>query len=201
MSKLNEIRNCYYLKNSDIYYFIIFTSLLTVVGCAFEKTLQLQIIHAQSSNTQIQSNKNLNTNTQGNTSIGNNFILSGPLSSFLSTPSGNWVVNGTWILKVQNGNLLDFKAEMQWDPTNITKLTHSHNFANFRAAPNTQNISLRSDRTMDIKGIMDIGANGKIQWINIPADIKTAGNTITVSILDDSKTGNHFNNYPGTWEK
>ena len=43
---------------------------------------------------------------------------------------------------------------------------------------------------------MDIGANNKIEWINVPAEIKTAGNTITVSILDDSKTGNHFNNYP-----
>ena len=43
---------------------------------------------------------------------------------------------------------------------------------------------------------MDIGANNKIEWVNVPAEIKTAGNTITVSILDDSKTGNHFNNYP-----
>ena len=43
---------------------------------------------------------------------------------------------------------------------------------------------------------MDIGANNKIEWINVPTEIKTAGNTITVSILDDSKTGNHFNNYP-----
>ncbi|MGN6347575.1 MAG: hypothetical protein ACTHME_07730, partial [Candidatus Nitrosocosmicus sp.] len=45
-------------------------------------------------------------------------------------------------------------------------------------------------------GIMDIGANNKIEWTDVPAEIKTAGNTITVSILDDAKTGNHFNNYP-----
>jgi hypothetical protein len=199
MSKLNEIRNCYFLRNSkNIHYFIIFISLLTFAGYVVEKTASLQIIQAQSSNTQIQSNNNINTNTQqGSVPVGNNnFILSGPLSSFLSTPSGNWVVNGTWSLKVQNGNLTDFKADMQWDPTNITKLTHFHNFANFRADPNTQSISLKPDRTIDIKGIMDIGANNKIEWVNVPAEIKTAGNTITVSILDDSKTGNHFNNYP-----
>jgi plastocyanin len=143
-----------------------------------------------------QGNNNLNTQ-QGSVPIGNNnFILSGPLSSFLSTSSGNWVVNGTWILKVQNGALSFFNGNMQWDPTNLTKVPHSHNFANFRADPNSQSISLGSDRITDIKGIMDIGANNKIEWINVPAEIKTAGNTITVSVLDDSKTGNHFNNYP-----
>ena len=143
-----------------------------------------------------QSNNNLNTNTQGNTPIGNNFILSGPLSSFLSTPSGNWVVNGTWILKVQTGSLSYFNGNMQWDPTNLTKIPHSHNFANFRSNPNSPSIFLGPYRITDIKGIMDIGANNKIEWYNVPAEIKTAGNTITVSILDDSKTGNHFNNYP-----
>jgi plastocyanin len=154
------------------------------------------IVSQQSNNIATQqSNSNPNTQ-QGSIPIGNNFILSGPLSSFLSTPSGNWVVNGTWILKVQNGALSFFTGNMQWDPTNLTKVPHSHNFANFRADPNTQSISLGSDRITDIKGIMDIGANNKIEWINVPAEIKTAGNTITVSILDDSKTGNHFNNYP-----
>ena len=85
---------------------------------------------------------------------------------------------------------------MQWDPTNLTKTSHTHSFSNFRELPNSQSISLDTERKMDIKGIVDIGANNIIQWINVPAEIKTAGNTITVSILDDSKTGNHFNNYP-----
>jgi hypothetical protein len=142
------------------------------------------------------SNNNNNPNIQQNNPIGNNFLISGPLSSFLSTPTGNWVVNGSWILKVQNGNLSFFSGDMQWDPTNLTKLQHTHNFANFRALPDTQSISLGPDRVIDIKGMMDIGANNKIEWVNVPAEIKTAGNTITVLILDDAKTGNHFNNYP-----
>ena len=142
------------------------------------------------------SNNNNNPNIQGNNPIGNNFLISGPLSSFLSTPSGNWVVNGSWALKVQNGNLSFFNGDMLWDPTNLTKLSHTHNFVNFRALPDNQSISLGPDHVIDIKGVMDIGANNKIQWVNVPAEIKTAGNTITVSILDDSKTGNHFNNYP-----
>ena len=85
---------------------------------------------------------------------------------------------------------------MQWDPTNITKLSHTHSFVNFRADPNTPTISLGPERIIDVKGIMDIGANNKIEWTNVPAEIKIVGNTITISILDDSKTGNHFNNYP-----
>ena len=142
-------------------------------------------------------NGNNPSTTPSNIPVGSNFIISGPLSSFLSTPSGNWVVNGSWVLKVQNGNVSFFRGFMQWDPTNITKLPHTHSFVNFNADPSSQgSISLGPDRVTDIKGTMDIGANNRIEWTNVPAEIKTAGNTITVIILDDSKTGNHFNNYP-----
>jgi len=147
----------------------------------------------------INNNNNNPSATQSNIPIGNNFIISGPVISFLSTPSGNWVVNGSWALKVQNGNLSFFRGFMQWDPTNITKLPHTHSFVNFRVNPSSQNnnnIHLGTDRVIDIKGMMDIGANNKIEWTHVPAEIKTAGNTITVLILDDSMTGYHFNNYP-----
>jgi hypothetical protein len=178
-----------------LHYLIIFSSLLFSIGFTFEVACQVKTIEAQSIITQPQNN---NLNLQGNNPSINNFVLSGPLSSFLSTPTtGNWVVNGSWILKVQNGNLISFNGDMQWDPTNATKKTHTHNFVNFRPDSNNQNnINLGPNRTLDIKGIMDIGANNKIQWIDVPAEIKTIGNTITISILDDSKTGNHFNNYP-----
>lgn len=43
---------------------------------------------------------------------------------------------------------------------------------------------------------MDIGAGqDKTYWKNVPAEIKTAGNTITI-ILDDSRTEHYFDNYP-----
>jgi hypothetical protein len=194
LSILNKINKFYFTKSvRNIHHFIIFVSVLSFVGIIYGNS-QIQISEAQSTNNaQIQ---NGNVNPQASPSTGNNFIISGPLSSFLSTPSGNWVVSGNWTLEVQNGNISDFNANMQWDPTNLTKLTHSHNFANFRADPNTQTISLGPERIIDVKGIMDIGANNKIEWTDVPAEIKTTGNTITVSILDDAKTGNHFNNYP-----
>src|SRR4051812_38069255 len=155
-------------------------------------------IATQSSNNNIatQSSNNNNPNVQENNPIGNNFLISGPLSSFLSTPTGNWVINGSWILKVQNGNVSFFTVYIQCEPTNLTKIQQINNFANFRALPDTQSISLGPNRVIDIKGVMDIGANNKIEWVNVPSEIKTAGNTITVLILDDAKTGNHFNNYP-----
>src|SRR6476469_30633 len=195
MSKYKKYNKFYFIKNIiNSYYFIIVVSLLSFIVFISENTSLLQIIEAQSSNTQIQNN---NVNTQGSNPVqNNNFLISGPLSSFLSTPTGNWVVNGSWALEVQNGNVSFFSGNMQWDPTNLTKLSHTHNFANFRALPDTQSISLGPNRVIDIKGVMDIGANNKIEWVNVPSEIKTTGNTITVSILDDSKTGNHFNNYP-----
>ena len=195
MSRYKKNNKFYFIKNIiNSYYFIIGVSLLSFIVFISENTSLLQTIEAQSSNTQIQNN---NVNTQGSNPVqNNNFLISGPLSSFLSTPTGNWVVNGSWALKVQNGNVSFFTGNMQWDPTNLTKLSHTHNFANFRALPDTQSISLGPNRVIDIKGVMDIGANNKIEWVNVPSEIKTTGNTITVSILDDAKTGNHFNNYP-----
>src|SRR6185312_2295826 len=195
MSKYKKKNRFCFIKNIiNSYYFIIAVSLLSFIVFISENNSLVQIIEAQSSNTQIQNN---NVNTQGSLPAeDNNFLMSGPLSSFLSTPTGNWVVNGSWALKVQNGNVSFFSGNMQWDPTNLTKLSHTHNFANFRALPDTQSISLGPNRVIDIKGVMDIGANNKIEWVNVPSEIKTAGNTITVSILDDAKTGNHFNNYP-----
>jgi hypothetical protein len=85
---------------------------------------------------------------------------------------------------------------MQLDPINLTKLQHPHSFVKFRSNPNSQNVVLGPDRACYIKDIIEIGVNNKIEWKDIAAEIKTAGNTITILMLDDEKTCNHFNNYP-----
>src|SRR5919106_3440375 len=129
MSKYKKNNNFFFVKNiTNLYYFIIVASLLSLIGFISENTSLLHLIEAQSNNIQAQNN---NINAQGGNSVkNNNFLISGPLSSFLSTPSGNWVVNGSWALEVQNGNVSFFSGNMQWDPTNLTKLSHTHNFAN-----------------------------------------------------------------------
>ena len=128
-----------------------------------------------------------------------NFVMSGPLSSFIRTSISDWVVNGNWSLKVQNGKLISFDGQMRWDPTNLTKTTtisHGHTFSNFRAQPTNTSIALGPKNMMDIKGIMDVGAGAKKDnWKDVPSEIKTAGQTITIT-LDDLKTGHHFNQYP-----
>jgi hypothetical protein len=187
----SSISNTFDYKNT--YHLFIIAFSITMVGLFIEigNTIPMHLIQAQigngSRNTQISSPEN------------NNFSMSGPLNSFIRTPISDWVVNGNWSLKVQNGKLISFDAQMRWDPTNLTKnttISHTHSFSNFIEQPTNPPISLNPLHIMDIKGTMDVGANlKKDNWKDVPAEIKTAGQTITIT-LDDSKTGHHFNNYP-----
>ena len=81
MSKYKKNNKIYFIKISvNSYYFIIVVSLLSFIVFISENTSLLQIIEAQSSNTQIQNN---NVNTQGSIPAeDNNFLISGPLSHF-----------------------------------------------------------------------------------------------------------------------
>jgi hypothetical protein len=76
---------------------------------------------------------------------------------------------------------------MQLDPTNLTKLQYPHSFVKFRSNLNSQNVMPGSDRVRYNKDIIEIGVNNKIEWKNIAAEIKTAGNTITILVFDDAK--------------
>ncbi|HXT83323.1 MAG TPA: hypothetical protein VN704_03170 [Verrucomicrobiae bacterium] len=139
-------------------------------------------------------------NTSNEINPGNSsFQMGGPLSSFVSTPSSNWVVGGNWSLTVENGNLSDFSTNMTWYPTNIHSSNikqHTHSFSNFKPNANTSNILLGANNAITVRGVMDIGAGqDKTYWKSVPAEIKTAGNTLTI-ILDDLKTGHHFDSYP-----
>jgi hypothetical protein len=66
------------------------------------------------------------------------------------------------ILKVHNRKPWLFIRLMQLYPINLTKLRDSHNSVNFSAYPNIQNIILKPDRILVIKGIMVIRANNNI---------------------------------------
>ena len=187
----SSISNTFDCKSA--YHLFIIAFSITMVGIFIEigNTIPMHLIQAQigngSGNTQISSSEN------------NNFSMSGPLNSFIRTPVSDWVVNGNWSLKVQNGKLISFDGQMRWDPTNLTKnttISHTHSFSNFIEQPTNPPLSLNPLHIMDIKGTMDVGANlKKDNWKDVPAEIKTAGQTITIT-LDDLKTGHHFNNYP-----
>ena len=130
--------------------------------------------------------------------------MSGPVSSFIDTPASTWVVGGNWTMKVENGVMSSLESNMTWYPTNVSApkaLSHKHTFSNFVANPN-QIVSLEGGETLgpkqtiDVNGTMDIGLfDNKSQWPSVPALIKLAGQTITIQV-NDSKTGDHFNDYP-----
>jgi hypothetical protein len=205
----------------SVHYFFIIAFSITMVGLSIENvnTFPVHIVQAQISTIPGQQNS-LNDNfaqqnqqntipdqqnqqnsetSQTNGPKDINFIMSGPLSSFIRTSISDWVVNGNWSLTVQNGKLISFDGQMRWDPTNVTKSTtvsHTHSFSNFKAQPTNTSIVLGPKNMMDIKGIMDVGANAKKDnWKDVPSEIKTAGNTITIT-LEYLKTDHHFNQYP-----
>jgi hypothetical protein len=187
----SSISNTFDCKSAYQLFIIAFS--ITMVGLFIEigNTIPMHLIQAQIANG--------SGNTQIGSSENNNFSMSGSLNSFIRTPISDWVVNGNWSLKVQNGKLISFDGQMRWDPTNLTKnttISHTHSFSNFIEQPTNPPISLNPLHIMDIKGTMDVGANlKKNNWKDVPAEIKTAGQTITIT-LDDLKTGHHFNNYP-----
>jgi len=134
------------------------------------------------------------------------FNMNGDMSSFITTPTSEFVVRGNWTLKAEGGNLSDFNADMIWSPTNVTApnlRSHAHSFSNFIPDPTNEKIALMDpdntlgkNQTVSINGVMDVGAGTeKTKWPGVPAIIRLAGNTITIS-LDDTKTGGHFNGYP-----
>lgn len=202
MSSFNKIYNHYHGKIiKSLIFFSLFMFSITIIGYLYENPCQFKIyaqnIISSTSHQQPQNNTSVQSSSTTNP-INSSFQMSGPMSSFISTPLSNWVVDGNWTLKVENGNLSDFSSNMTWYPTNVTSPNikqHTHSFSNFKVEPNNQNISLGANNVLQIKGVMDIGAGlDRSYWKSVPAEIKTAGNTITIT-LDDSKTGHHFNNY------
>jgi hypothetical protein len=184
--------------------FITIVSLITLVGITIGNILPVDYIKAQPIDpTQPNSG---NGNAQANNFQNSDFVMQGTMSSYIGTNASDFVVSGNWTLKTEGGNLSDFNAEMIWSPTNVTApniRSHGHSFSNFIPDSTNEKIALMGvdntlgpKQTVSINGVMDVGAGDeKTKWPGVPAKIKLAGNTITIS-LDDSKTGGHFNNYP-----
>jgi hypothetical protein len=115
------------------------------------------------------------------------FVANGHVNSTLYTLTGNWAATGKWALAVDDGKVTSFNTDMVW---NNGTAGHTHEFRNFVA--DNDNIVLGPDRTVSIKGVMDVGSNRAISWTGIPAEIFIEkGKIITVS-LDDEGTNKHF---------
>ena len=70
--------------------------------------------------------------------------------------------------------------------------THTHEFLNFKSTGGGIITIQQPSNNIILKGVMDVGTNHRINWINVPTTININGEkTITISV-DDKATNKHF---------
>jgi type IV secretory pathway VirB10-like protein len=117
------------------------------------------------------------------------FSAGGAIDSTIYTTNGNWDATGLWTLTVSEGQLTSFDTDMAW---NNGTAAHTHEFQNFVMDDGSDSISIDSDGSVTIEGVMDVATNGVVSWPSVPAEIIIEqGKIITVS-LDHEDTDNHF---------
>jgi hypothetical protein len=141
----------------------------------------------------------------------------GIIDSLIFTPSSTWIATGNWTVGVNNGTLALVSANMTWYNDNGTA-SHTHELLNFRpiveeggggegggAPPRTADaaqpalkILVQPDnKSIFLRGIVDVGANDRIAWKNVDSVIyiKNGGKILSI-FLDDAQTNNHFGGRP-----
>jgi hypothetical protein len=114
------------------------------------------------------------------------FVAQGQIDSVIYTTSGKWNAQGKWVMTVSDGKLTSFNTDMAW---NNGTSGHSHEFRDFQA---DDDIQLDADRSVSIKGEMDVGTNRAIAWQKVPAEISIEKGKIIAISLDDDATVHHF---------
>jgi hypothetical protein len=117
----------------------------------------------------------------------------GTVNSIITTPSTKWIASGNWSLNIYNDNVSSFESKMNINDVNGTN-SHTEQFQNFRTSgPILLN---KSDSNFSLRGLMDLAANNKVAWKDVPAVIDIKGKkTISISV-DNNITNNHFASQP-----
>jgi hypothetical protein len=141
-------------------------------------------------------------------------VSNGIIDSLIITPSSTWIATGNWTVGVNNGSLALVSANMTWYNDNGTA-SHTHEILNFRpiveevqrqgastttadAAQPTSKIIVQPDnKSIFLRGVVDVGANHRIAWRNVDSAIyiKNGGKILSI-FLDDAQTNNHFGGRP-----
>src|SRR5574341_2091180 len=100
----------------------------------------------------------------------------------INPTTDEYILGGTWSMDVNEGNVTNFKADMRVELYDGSK-PHSHQFMNFRQAPNEQFV-LNADRTGEIRGIMDLGLNNTIVHRHVNTNI-TMDRGVIMSVTPD----------------
>jgi hypothetical protein len=137
------------------------------------------------------------------------FRANGTIDSVLFIPHNEWIATGNWSMMVDNGKVMSFLVSMIWNNGNGTS-SHTHQIQNFRPsntiantaaitnnngnnANNTNRIvTLQPDNTLVLKGLSDVGTNGRIVWKNVHTVFEmNKAKTINIAV-DDKETNHHF---------
>lgn len=131
----------------------------------------------------------------------NTFEMNGQISSLVlgmppntktvdMTTVPKFILSGDWDMKVDQGKLIDFRANFYTGPVNGAE-NHTHQLSNFRINENTP-IQLSPDKSISLPGILDVGTNGNKAWNNVNATVDISkGRAITISLADED-TERHF---------
>ena len=131
----------------------------------------------------------------------NTFEMDGQISSLVlgmppntktvdMTTVPKFILSGDWDMNVDQGKLIDFRANFYTGPVNGA-VNHTHQLSNFRINENTP-IQLSPDKSISLSGILDVGTNGNKAWDNVNATVDIPkGRAITISLADED-TERHF---------
>jgi len=125
------------------------------------------------------------------------FVSKGTINTLITVPNGKWLATGNWSLILNNGNVTSFETKMTWYNSTGTN-AHTHELTNFRESlADIQGSPVSATaKQIIIKGVSDVGANGRVSWTEIPTTITINDRKIISIAIDDTKTNRHFGGQP-----
>ncbi len=125
------------------------------------------------------------------------FVTEGTVNTLITLPNGKWLATGNWSLILNNGNVTSFETKMTWYNSTGTN-AHTHELTNFRKSlADIQGSPVSATaKQIIIKGVSDVGANGRVSWTEIPTTITINDRKIISIAIDDTKTNRHFGGQP-----
>ena len=164
-------------------------------------TIALLLFLTASSTAELNFKESIPAVAQTSDGIVNTFEMDGQISSLVlgmppntktvdMTTVPKFILSGDWDMNVDQGKLIDFRANFYTGPVNGAE-NHTHQLSNFRINENTP-IQLSPDKSVSLSGILDVGTNGNKAWDNVNATVDISkGRAITISLADED-TERHF---------
>ena len=158
-------------------------------------TIALLLFLTASSTAELNFKASIPAVAQTSDGIVNTFEMDGQISSLVlgmppntktvdMTTVPKFILSGDWDMNVDQGKLIDFRANFYTGPVNGAE-NHTHQLSNFRINENTT-IQLSPDKSISLSGILDVGTNGNKAWDNVNATVDISkGRSITISLADE----------------